>query len=46
MRSHQIASLQHVGVETIRSTAKSIYRRLGVKNRENAVRVGKALNLI
>ncbi|MGJ3509914.1 LuxR C-terminal-related transcriptional regulator [Enemella sp. A6] len=42
----QIARAQHVGVETIRSTTKEIYRRLGVRDRHSAVRMGRALNLL
>lgn len=42
----EIAHSQYVGLETVRSTAKAIYRRLGVADRESAVEVAKALRLI
>ncbi|MDO5676942.1 MAG: LuxR C-terminal-related transcriptional regulator [Propionibacteriaceae bacterium] len=42
----EIAKDQFVGLETIRSTAKEVYRRLGVHDRDSAVHLGHAMNLL
>lgn len=42
----QIAEQQEVGLETIRSTVRATYRRLGVHSREEALDRGRALRLI
>lgn len=42
----QIAKQRFLSVETIRSTTKSLYRRLGVGDREAAVAAGRSLGLI
>ena len=42
----EIAKRQFVGVETVRSTAKELYRRMGVHDRESAVRMAKAIGLL
>ncbi|MFP7707665.1 helix-turn-helix domain-containing protein [Trueperella sp. LYQ141] len=41
-----IAAGQYVSVETIRSTVKGIYRKLGVHDRRSAVAMGRLMHLI
>lgn len=42
----QIAESMFVGRETVRSTVKAMYRRMGVNDRDAAVQLGRALGLI
>ncbi|WP_342373277.1 LuxR C-terminal-related transcriptional regulator [Propioniciclava soli] len=42
----QVAQELFLGTETVRSTAKELYRRLGVHDRHSAVEVGRALGLL
>ncbi|WP_411266640.1 helix-turn-helix transcriptional regulator [Enemella evansiae] len=41
-----IAKELFVSVETVRSTAKELYRRLGVHSRDSAIQVGRVRGLI
>lgn len=41
-----IAKERYVSVETVRSTAKDLYRRLGVHSREGAIQVGRLMGLL
>lgn len=41
-----IAKSMYLGTETVRSTAKELYRRLGVHDRDSAVRMGRAMGII
>lgn len=41
-----IAESLFVSPETVRSTAKAVYRRLGVNGRDSAVQMGRALGLL
>ena len=43
---NEVAAEMFLSVETVRSTAKEVYRRLGVHDRETAVQVGRAQGLI
>lgn len=42
----QVAGELYLGTETVRSTAKELYKRLGVHDRNSAVQVGRALGMI
>ena len=42
----QIADDLFLGVETVRSTAKALYKRLGVHDRASAVQVARSMGLL
>ena len=46
MTLQEIADRLFLGVETVRSTSKALYRRLGVHSREAAVRVARLTGLL
>ena len=46
MSNHEIAEGLHVSVNTVKTHLKSMYRKLGVTNRREAVQRGRALELL
>lgn len=46
MSNHEIADVMHVSVNTVKTHLKSLYRKLGVASRREAVLRGRALELL
>jgi LuxR family transcriptional regulator, maltose regulon positive regulatory protein len=46
MSNHEIADVMHVSVNTVKTHLKSLYRKLGVTSRREAVLRGRALELL
>jgi LuxR family maltose regulon positive regulatory protein len=46
MSNHEIAEVMHVSVNTVKTHLKSLYRKLGVASRREAVLRGRALELL
>ncbi len=46
MSNHEIADVMHVSVNTVKTHLKSLYRKLGVASRREAVLQGRALELL
>jgi LuxR family transcriptional regulator, maltose regulon positive regulatory protein len=46
MSNHEIADVMHVSVNTVKTHLKSLYRKLGVSSRREAVLRGRALELL
>jgi LuxR family transcriptional regulator, maltose regulon positive regulatory protein len=46
MSNHEIADVMHVSVNTVKTHLKSLYRKLGVTSRREAVLRGRSLELL